>query len=130
MKIGFTCGAFDLLHAGHILMLQECKQHCDTLIIGLQTDPTIDRPEKNKPVETVEERLIRLRACRYVDDIYIYRTEKELISLLREVNPDIRFLGADWKDKQFTGHELPIEVKFTSRDHSYSSSSLRDRIKS
>ena len=119
----------DLLHAGHCLMLQECKKRCDYLIVGLHTDPTIDRPEKHKPIETVSERYIRLESCKYVDLIMLYDTEAELIKLLKKVKPDIRFLGADWKGKKFTGHELPIKVIFTDRDHDYSSSNLRDRIK-
>src|ERR1035437_8346369 len=127
--IGFTCGSMDLVHAGHCLMLQECKKRCDYLIVGLHTDPTIDRPEKHKPIETVSERYIRLESCKYVDLIMLYDTEAELIKLLKKVKPDIRFLGADWKGKKFTGHELPIKVIFTDRDHDYSSSNLRDRIK-
>lgn len=126
---GFTAGALDLLHAGHVLMLKECKSQCDYLIVGLHTDPTIDRPQKNKPVESVEERKIRLQGCRYVDKIITYDTEGDLYNLLKELNPDIRFIGADWKGKHFTGDDLPIKVIFNSRDHNFSSSNLRDRIK-
>lgn len=125
---GFTCGAFDLLHAGHILMLKECREQCDYLIIGLQTDPSIDRPKKNKPIETLEERLIRLRGCKYVDGIVIYDTEKDLLDLLKEIKIDIRFIGADWKGKKYTGYKLPIKVVFNSRNHNYSSSNLRKRL--
>lgn len=125
---GFTCGALDLLHAGHVLMLKECKSQCDYLIVGLQTDPSIDRPEKNKPVETVEERKIRLQGCKYVDKIITYNTEEDLYNLLKELKPDIRFLGADHKDKPFTGEDLPIKVIFNSRDHNFSSSNLKQRI--
>jgi len=125
---GFTCGAMDLLHAGHILMLEECKEHCDYLIVGLHSDPSIDRPGKNKPVESVEERLIRLHACKYVDEVVTYTTEAELIELLTTLAPDVRFIGEDWKGKQYTGIELPIPVIFNSRGHSYSSSELRKRI--
>ena len=125
---GFTCGAFDLLHPGHILMLKEIKDQCDFLIVGLHSDPSSDRPEKNKPIETIEERLIRLEACKYVDEIVIYNTEDDLYKLLKELKPDIRFIGADWKDKHFTGDDLPIKVVFNTRDHGYSSSSLRKRI--
>src|SRR3990167_7940088 len=102
---GFTAGAMDLLHAGHILMLKECKAQCDFLVVGLHTDPTIDRPFKNKPVETVEERMIRLQGCKYVDKILTYNTEVDLVNLLKELKPDVRFLGEDWKGKRFTGDE-------------------------
>ena len=125
---GFTCGALDLLHAGHVLMLKECKAQCDYLIVGLQTDPSIDRPNKHKPVETVEERKIRLQGCKYVDRVITYDTEFDLYNLLTELKPDIRFVGADWKDKHFTGYDLPIKVIFNSRDHNFSSSNLRRRI--
>lgn len=127
--IGFTCGSFDLLHAGHILMLKECKSHCDYLIVGLQTDPTIDRPEKNLPIESVKERMIRLKGCRYVDEIIFYTTEDELYKLLKTLKPDIRFVGADHKGKPFTGDKLPIKVIFNTRDHDYSSSNLINRIR-
>jgi len=129
MKKGFTCGAMDLLHAGHVLMLKECKEHCDYLIVGLQTDPTLDRPEKQKPVETLEERQIRLEGCRYVDEIVTYNTEAELYKLLQELSPDVRFVGADHKDKPFTGDDLPIHVIFNSREHNFSSTNLKNRIK-
>jgi len=125
---GFTCGAFDLLHPGHILMLQEISDQCDYLIVGLQSDPSIDRSEKNKPIETIDERLIRLEACKYVDEIIIYNTEADLYKLLKELKPDVRFLGADWQGKHFTGDDLPIKVIFNSRGHGYSSSNLRKRI--
>lgn len=127
--IGFTCGAMDLLHAGHLMMLKECRAQCDFLVVGLHTDPTLDRPWKNKPVETVEERMIRLQGCKYVDKILTYDTEKDLVNLLKELKPDIRFLGADWKDKSFTGSELDIKIIFNSREHDFSSTSLRQRIK-
>jgi len=129
MKKGFTCGAMDLLHAGHVLMLKECKEHCDYLIVGLQTDPTLDRPEKQKPVETLEERQIRLEGCKYVDEIVTYNTEAELYKLLQELSPDVRFVGADHKDKPFTGDDLPIHVIFNSREHNFSSTNLKNRIK-
>ncbi len=126
---GFTCGAMDLLHAGHVLMLKECREQCDYLIVGLQTDPTIDRPEKNKPIETLEERKIRLEGCKYVDEIVVYNTEKDLYELLQKIKPDIRFVGRDHQGKPFTGDNLPIRVIFNSRDHKYSSTSLKERIK-
>lgn len=126
-KIGFTCGAFDLLHAGHILMLKECKENCQRLIVGLHSDPSIDRPKKNKPIETLEERLIRLNACKYVDGIIIYDTENDLEYLLKALKPNIRFVGVDHKGKYFTGDKLPIKIHWNSRDHDYSSSNLRKR---
>ncbi len=126
---GFTCGAFDLLHAGHVIMLKECKAQCDYLIVGLHTDPTIDRPFKNKPIESVEERMIRLQGCKYVDKILVYDTEADLYNLLKELRPDVRFIGEDHKGKPFTGDDLPIDVIFNIRDHDYSSSNLRERIK-
>jgi len=125
---GFTCGAFDLLHAGHILMFKEIRNQCDFLVVGLQTDPTIDRPEKNKPIETVEERKIKLEGCRYVDQVILYNTEADLYKLLKELKTDVRFLGEDHKGKPFTGEDLPIKIIFNSRNHNYSSSNLRKRI--
>ncbi len=125
---GFTCGAFDLLHFGHLLMLKEIKEQCDFLIVGLHSDPSIDRPDKHKPIETLEERMMRLESCKYVDQIVVYNTEADLYKLLAELKPDIRFLGADWKGKHFTGDDLPIKTIFNSRDHDYSSSNLRKRI--
>lgn len=130
MKIGFTCGAFDLCHAGHMLMFKECKEHCDFLIVGLHTDPTIDRPEKNKPVQSLEERIIQLEAVKYIDKVITYDTEKDLYEIL-STNPhiiDVRIIGADWEGKPFTGHDLPMATVFNSRSHSYSSSDLRRRI--
>lgn len=130
MIVGFTCGSFDLLHAGHVLMLEEAKRHCDRLVVGLQADPTIDRPDKNKPIMSLEERAAVLRAIKWVDDVCIYNTESDLLELLTTLKPDVRIIGADWKGKQFTGFELPIRVVFNSRNHSYSSSSLRERVMS
>ncbi len=123
--IGFTCGIFDLLHAGHILMLKECREQCDFLIVGLQINP---RPGKSQPIETLEERMIRLEGCKYVDKIITYDTEEDLYKLLQELKPDLRFLGVDHQGKPFTGDDLPIKVIFNSRDHSYSSTDLRSRI--
>ncbi len=130
MKIGFTCGAFDLCHAGHMLMFKECKEYCDFLIVGLHTDPTIDRPEKNKPVQDLEERMIQLEAVKYIDKIVTYDTEKELYELLKNNTHgiNVRIVGADWEGKPFTGHDLPLETVFNSRTHSYSSSNLRKRV--
>ena len=126
--IGFTCGAFDLLHAGHVVMLEEAKSNCNHLIVGLQTDPTIDREEKNKPIQSVYERYVQLNAVRYVDEIIPYDTEQSLIDLLQSQKIDIRFIGEDYRDKGFTGDDLPLQVFYTSRQHSFSSSSLRKRI--
>jgi len=127
--VGFTCGALDLLHAGHVLMLKECKTKCDYLIVGLQTDPSIDRKEKNKPIETVEERIIRLNGCKYVDEVIVYETESDLYNLIKELKPDVRFVGEDHKGKSFTGDDLEIKVVFNSRNHNYSSSNLLKRIR-
>ena len=102
-KIGFTCSTFDLLHAGHITMLEEAKRHCDYLIVGLQNDPTIDRPEKNQPVQSIVERQIQLSAVKYVDEIVIYNTEQDLIDLLLTLPIDVRILGDEYKNKDFTG---------------------------
>lgn len=123
--IGFTAGVLDLLHPGHILMLKECRAQCDFLIVGLQINA---REGKEQPVETFEERMIRLQGCKYVDKIISYDTEGDLYNLLVELKPNIRFLGADHAGKPFTGEDLPIKIIFNSRDHQHSSSSLRKRI--
>jgi len=129
MKIGFTCSCFDLLHAGHILMLKDAKEQCDKLIVGLQTDPSIDRPlTKNKPIQSLRERKIQLEAVRYVDDIFVYETESDLIDLLKLVKPNVRILGSDYKDEKFTGDDLNIPIYYHERDHDYSSSDLRKKI--
>lgn len=130
MKKGFTCGAFDLCHAGHMLVFQECKKVCDYLIVGLQTDPSLDRPEKNKPVMSLEERKIILESVKYVDEVVVYETEQDLYNLLKEnsLGIDIRIIGADWKGKQYTGYDLPIPVHFNTRDHGFSTSELRRRV--
>lgn len=128
MKIGFTCGAFDLCHYGHILMFKECASHCDVLIVGVQSDPSIDRKEKNKPVQSLEERIGQVSAVRWVDKVITYDTEADLYELLQRLQPDIRFIGCDWKGKKFTGCDLPIEVHYNERDHSYSTSELRRRV--
>ena len=129
MNIGFTCGAMDLLHAGHILMLEDCKSQCDYLIVGLQTDPTIDRPEKNKPIQSLEERRIQLEAVKYVDEIREYSTEAELRDMLCEIWPSVRILGSDYITKDnFTGCQYHIPIYYHERDHDYSSSKLREKI--
>jgi len=132
-KIGITFSTFDMLHAGHIAMLSEAKNHCDYLITGLQTDPTIDRPDtKNSPIQSVVERQIQLAACRYVDEVVVYQTEQDLIDLLLILPVDVRILGVEYEQKDFTGrgecYDRGIELVFNGRDHSFSSSSLRKRV--
>jgi glycerol-3-phosphate cytidylyltransferase len=132
-KIGITFSTFDMCHAGHIAMLAEAKNHCDYLIAGLQTDPTIDRPDtKNQPVQSIVERQIQLAACRYVDEVVVYQTEQDLIDLLLILPLDVRILGVEYMHQDFTGREegitRNIEVVFNGRDHSFSSSSLRRRV--
>ena len=133
LKIGITFSTFDLLHAGHIAMLSEAKNHCDYLIAALQTDPTIDRPDsKNPPVQTIVERQIQLSTNRNVDEVVVYQTEKDLEDLLLILPVDVRILGVEYKDKEFTGKEIckkrGIEIIYNGRDHSFSSSSLRKRV--
>ena len=129
MKIGFTCSCFDLLHAGHILMLKDAKEQCDKLIVGLQTDPTIDRPDtKNKPIQSLDERYVQLEAVKYIDEIFIYETEEDLRKKLLEINPDVRILGSDHKGYPFTGDDLDISIYYHNRDHDYSSTNLRGKI--
>ena len=132
-KIGITFSTFDLLHAGHIAMLAEAKNHCDYLIAGLQTDPTIDRIDtKNKPVQSIVERQIQLAACRYVDEVVVYQTEQDLIDLLLFLPIDIRVLGVEYEDKEYSGKaegvKRNITAVFNGRDHSFSSSGLRSRV--
>ena len=132
-KIGITFSTFDLLHAGHIAMLAEAKNHCDYLIAGLQTDPTTDRPDtKNAPVQSIVERQIQLAATRYVDEIVVYQTEKDLEDILLTLPIDVRILGVEYQDREFTGRDIclrrGIELVFNGRDHSFSSSSLRKRV--
>jgi glycerol-3-phosphate cytidylyltransferase len=130
MEIGFTAGAFDLLHAGHVLMLEEAAEACDYLVVGLHTDPTIDRPDaKNKPIQSVYERYVQLKALSVVDEIIPYDTEEDLLTLLGTAKIDIRIIGEDYVDKDFTGKELPIPVYYNRRKHSLSTSELRKRIK-
>ncbi len=129
MKIGFTCSTFDLFHAGHIMMLKEAKQQCDYLIVGLQTDPTIDRPTtKNKPIQSIFERFVQLQACKFVDEVVVYATEKELVDILLSFPIDVRILGEEYKDKDFTGCNIPMEFHFNQRRHSFSTSELRQRV--
>jgi glycerol-3-phosphate cytidylyltransferase len=132
-KIGITFSTFDMLHAGHIAMLAEAKNHCDYLICGLQTDPTIDRPDtKNRPIQSIVERQIQLAACRYVDEVVVYQTEQDLIDLLLILPLDVRILGVEYQNANFTGMneciDREIELVYNGRDHSFSSSSLRRRV--
>ena len=130
--IGITCSKFDLLHAGHIIMLEECKKYCDYLICALQVDPTLDRPEKNKPIQSLIERYIQLDAVQYVDKIIPYSTEEELKTLFSSLDLDIRIIGEEYKDENFTGKDIclkrGIKLVYNKRDHNFSSTSLRERI--
>jgi len=129
MKTGFTCSCFDLFHAGHIMMLKEAKSKCDYLIVGLQTDPTIDRPEKNKPIQSVFERFVQLEACKYVYEIVVNATEKDLLDILHSYPINIRIIGAEYKEKDFTGKDLEhVEMYYNSRKHSFSTTELRKRV--
>ena len=130
--VGFTCSTFDLLHAGHILMLAECKQICDYLIVGVQSDPTIDRPGvKNKPVQSIVERYVQLSAVKFVDEIIVYNTEKDLEDMLMFLPISVRIIGEEYKDKDFTGKQIcderGIKIWYNSRSHRFSSSELRQR---
>ena len=130
--VGFTCSTFDLLHAGHILMLAECKQICDYLIVGVQSDPTVDRPStKNKPVQSIVERYVQLSAVKFVDEIIVYNTEKDLEDMLMFLPISVRIIGEEYKDKDFTGKQIcedrGIKIWFNSRSHRFSSSELRQR---
>ena len=132
MKIGITFSAFNLLHAGHIKMLEDAKRQCDYLIAALQTDPTLDRPEKNRPTQTVVERYIQLKGCVHVDEIVPYATEQDLEDILRSFKIDVRIIGDEYKDKDFTGRsycqEKGIALHFNTRDHRFSSSGLRKEV--
>ena len=140
-KIGITFSTFDLIHPGHILMLQDCKTVCDYLIVGVQSDPTIDRKNtsdeyskisgkpKNSPIQTLEERLIMVKSIKFVDEVFVYDTEKDLLRWLNENSWDIRILGSDWEGKKFTGHNIKGEIYFHKRDHEWSSTAFRERLK-
>jgi len=131
--IGITFGAFDLLHAGHVTMLAEAKQHCDYLIVGLQNDPSVDRAEKNKPVQSIFERQLQVTACRFVDEVVVYNTEADVLDVLKALPVDVRIIGSDYIDKDFTGKQYcvdaAIDIVYNNRDHSFSTSELRDRVK-
>ena len=127
--IGTTFSCWDLLHCGHNIFLEDSKNNCDILIVGLQTDPTIDRPEKNKPIQTLQEREIQIKSCRYVDYYFIYDTEQHLYQSILYLLPNIRFLGDDYKGKKFTGDDLPVKVFYHPRsNHNYSTTKLRQLI--
>ena len=132
LRIGFTASQFDMLHAGHVAMLSEAKNHCDYLIAGLQNNASWDRPEKNAPIQSIVERQIQLAATRYVDEIVVYNTEKDLEDILLTLPLDVRILGVEYRDKEFTGRDIcvsrDIELIYNKRDHSFSSSSLRKRV--
>lgn len=128
-RVGIVASCFDLFHAGHILMLMEAKGECDRLVVALQSDPTIDRPEKNKPIQALSERYIQLEACKYVDQIIPYDTEMDLLNLLVGYDWDVRFLGSDYFGRtDYTGYGEDIPIHYCSRKHNYSSSGLRARI--
>ena len=132
MTVGITFSCFDLFHAGHVAMLQEAKTQCDYLIVGLQTDPTIDRPEKNKPIQSVFERYMQLKSCKYIDEIVPYATEKDVEDILLTYHIDVRIIGEDYIDQDFTGKDLcefrNIEIYYNRRQHSFSTSELRNRV--
>lgn len=131
-RVGFTASTFDLLHAGHVMMLREAKEQCDYLICGLQIDPAVDRPEKNSPIQSIVERYTQLSAIKYVDEIVVYSTERDLLDILEMYKIDVRILGDEYKDKDFTGREvcdrLNIDLYFNNRDHRFSSSNLRQSV--
>ena len=132
MKIGFTCSSFDLLHAGHVLMLREAKKQCDYLIVGLQVDPSVDRNSKNSPVQTLVERYTQLKAISYVDEIIPYQREEEVVDILTMYDIDVRILGVEYRQKNFTGKDAcqkrNIKLYFNKRDHRFSTSDLRQRV--
>ena len=133
MNVGFTCSAFDLLHAGHVQMLKDAKEECDYLIVGLQTDPTIDRPkEKKKPIQTLVERSIQLNAIKYVDEVIPYETEKDLEDIFQMYNISVRIIGEEYQGKNFTGKEIcvkkHIKIVYNKREHRFSTTDLRKRI--
>lgn len=132
MKTGITFSAFDLFHSGHVAMLKEAKEHCEYLIVCLQTDPTIDRPEKNKPVQSVFERYVQLAGCKYIDEIIPYETEKDVVDILLTYHPSVRFIGEEYRTLAFTGKQEcidnGIELYYNKRQHSFSTTELRTRI--
>lgn len=132
MKTGFACGVFDLFHAGHVLMLKECKQHCDYLIVALNKAENISKdinPDKKPPLFNIEERKLVLESCRYVDEVLIYNSEEELLQILKSKKIDIRFLGQDYIGKPITGNDLKIEIYYTDRSHGLSTSFYKNKLK-
>jgi len=133
MTVGFTCGVFDLFHAGHVLMLENCKQQCDELLVGIKVDPTVDEFNKNKPVQSILERIIEVKACKFVDKILVYSTEEDLNNILGISNINVRFIGEDHKNKPITGQKIcdlrGIKIIYLPRTHTYSTSNLRERVK-
>ena len=129
MKKGITFGAFDLFHAGHVLMLKEAKSICDYLIVCIQSDPSLDRVEKNKPVQSVIEREIQVSACTYVDEVIIYDSEEDVLKIIETIAWDVRILGEEYRDKEFTGRDQTLDkCYFNKRPHNFSSSELRERV--
>ena len=132
MKVGITFSTFDLFHAGHVKMLEEAKSKCEYLIVGLQLDPSIDRPEKNKPTQTIIERYVQLRGCKYIDEVIPYVTENDLIDILSSFKIDLRIIGEEYKNKSYTGKDYclkkGIEIYYNKREHRFSSSALRNQI--
>ena len=126
--VGITAGAFDLFHAGHMLMLKDASNQCDHLIVALQTDPSIDRKEKNKPVQSMYERFVQVNACKYVDEIIPYETEDDLYALIMNNNIDLRIIGNEYRNKDFTAREIGIEIYYNVRNHQWSTTELRERI--
>ena len=133
MNTGITFSSFDLFHSGHVAMLKEAKANCDFLIVGLQTDPTLDRPEKNKPIQSVFERYVQLEGCKYIDEIIPYESEKDLTDIFLTYGIDVRFIGEEYKDKDFTAKQIcvdkNIKIHYNKRQHSFSTTNLRKRIK-
>ena len=132
MKVGITFSTFDLFHAGHVKMIEEAKSKCEYLIVGLQLDPSIDRPNKNKPTQSIIERYVQLRACKYIDEIIPYVSENDLIDVLSSFKIDLRIIGEEYKDKDFTGKDYcknkGIEIYYNKREHRFSSSALRKQV--
>tara|TARA_A200000159_G_scaffold120514_1_gene114653 strand:- start:3600 stop:4010 length:411 start_codon:yes stop_codon:yes gene_type:complete len=130
---GFTASSFDLFHSGHVAMLKEARANCDYMIVGLQTDPTLDRPEKNKPIQSVFERYVQLEGCKYIDEIIPYESEKDLTDIFLTYGIDVRFIGEEYKDKDFTAKQIcvdkNIKIHYNKRQHSFSTTNLRKRIK-
>ncbi len=129
LVVGITAGTFDLFHAGHVLMMKEAKTQCDYLIACVLVDPSIERDWKNRPVQSIRERIIQLEGCKYVDEIIVYSTEKELTSILIDTQPDVRIIGEEYKNKFYTGDSLLFKMYYNKQHHGYSSTELRERIK-